>query len=106
MKNQIVLDSDPLFICERLKEVDKSYYVVYDFSKNKFEVHSSEQRGGSYCFTVPFDTLDERAITFAKKTSVLRQDEVIKEIDLENQKLERNIQKKAVERLKEVIYES
>ena len=103
MKNQIVLESDVFCICDRLKEIDPSYFVIYNFSRKKFEVHSSQQKDSSYCFTVPFNFLDDRTIEFAKKTSVSRREEIIKEIDLQNQLIENKVQKQAIECLKEVL---
>lgn len=103
MKNQIVLQGDVFDICQRLKEVDETYFVVFNFNRKKFEVHSSLQRGSSYCFTIPYDCLDDRTIDFARKTSVARIDQLIKEIDQQNENLEKQMQKQTVERLKEVL---
>ena len=46
---KIKLIYDVYNISKRIKEIDKDYYIVYDTSKNKFEVHNSSQIGGSYC---------------------------------------------------------
>lgn len=103
MKNQIVIDSDNLFILERLKEIDKSYFIIFNLIRKKYEVHSSSQKGNSYCFTIPYNTLDERTIEYARKTRIERRDEVIKEMDRENEKREKNLYKQAVDQLKEVL---
>lgn len=103
MKNQIALTSDVFSICERLKEIDQSYHVIFNVERNKFEVHSNLQRGNSYCFTIPYNTLDDRTIEFARKTRVSRMDKIIEEIDYQNKMLERQMQRQAVERLKEVL---
>ena len=103
MKNQIALTSDVFNICERLKEVDQSYFVVFNFDRDKYEVHSNLQRGNSYCFTIPYNTLDDRTIEFARKTRVSRMDKIIEEIDYQNEMLERQIHRQTVERLKEVL---
>ena len=102
-KDLIRLDTDNLYILERLKEIDESYYLVYNLNRKCFEVHSEEQRGGSYCFTSPFSILDERIIEYARKTRSIRRDEIIREIDLENEKCEKRIYKEAVEKIKEVL---
>ena len=103
MKNQIVIESDNLCISKRLKEVDLSYFIIFNLSRKKFEVHSNSQRGGSYCFTIPYDALDERTIFLARKTRVERRDEVIREMDRENEKREKRLYADAVDRLKEVL---
>lgn len=103
MKNQIVIESDVLDICGRLKEIDQSYYIVFNLSRKKFEVHSSSQNGGTFAFCIPFDCLDDRTIDLARKTSIYRKDEIIKEIDNENQKLQKRMFNDAVDHLKEVF---
>ncbi len=63
-----VVTDDLYFIASRLKEIDPTYYVVYNLVKSRYEVHSDEQRGGSLCFVVPYGTLDARTLDYAKKT--------------------------------------
>lgn len=102
MKNQIVLSSDPLFIKERLREIDDSYYIVYNLCRGMYEVHSSEQND-SFCFSIPFDTLDERTLELARKTRVARRDQLIAEMDRENELLQERLRKEAVMRFREVL---
>ena len=103
MKNQIVIDGDVLDICSRLKEVDRSYFVTYNISRKKFEVHSSQQKGGSFCFTIPYDFLDERTVEYARKSSISRKNEIIKEMDKQNEKLQKKQFDDAIDHLKEVL---
>ena len=105
MKNQTIIDSDTFYICERLKEIDETYFIIYNFSKEKFEVHSYAQKD-TYCLTVPFDVLDERTIDYVLKTRSSNMDNLIKEMDKENEILERSREKEAVDCLKEVLYDS
>lgn len=102
-RHLIRLDTDNLYILDRLREVDESYYLVYNLDRKCYEVHSDEQRGESYCFTSPFSVLDERIVQYARKTRVARQDEIIKEIDQANERRENRIYKDAVEKIKEVL---
>ena len=106
MKNQTTIYSDTYYICQRLKEIDESYYIVYNFDKCKFEVHSAGQGRNTYCFTVPYNVLDERTIDYAKKTRSKNLDEIIKEIDFQNEEIQKQREKQAVDCLKEVIYDS
>ncbi|MBR6788459.1 MAG: hypothetical protein IKM44_01480 [Clostridia bacterium] len=59
---------DLYFIASRLKEIDPTYYVVYNLIKLRYEVHSKEQRGNTLCFVVPYGNLDARTIEYAKRT--------------------------------------
>ena len=98
-----MIDSDNLYIVERLKEIDESYYIIFNLDRKKFEVHSSSQKLGSYCFTIPYDRLDQRTIEYARKSRIERRDEIIKEMDKENEKRENRLYKDAVDQLKEVL---
>lgn len=103
MKNLINIFTDPFFICQRLKEIDRSYFVMFDLEKKNYQLHSSEQRGNSYCLTFPFDCLDARAVEHAKKTRVENEDKIIEEIDRENKRLEKKLIKDEINRLKEAL---
>jgi hypothetical protein len=101
MKLKILTDA--LFICERLKEIDRSYFVLYNTDSQKFEVHSSEQRGSSYCFTVPFEILDCRTVDHALKTRVENKDKIIAELDKENEMMMKKVLKEEVNKLEEAL---
>lgn len=106
MKDYILINDDNFDISSRLKEIDKSYYLVYSISRKCYEVHSNEQVQNSYCFTVPFDTLDERTILFALKTRSTNRDKLIEEIEENNRIVEQKNIKKQVNMLKEALYVS
>lgn len=103
MKNLIQIFTDPFFICQRLKEIDRSYFVMFDLEKKNYQLHSSEQRGNSYCLTFPFDCLDARAVEHARKTRVENEEKIIEEIDRENKRLEKKLIKDEINRLKEAL---
>ena len=102
-KDYVFIESDNLFICQRLQQIDPSYRVVFNLKKRKYEVHSVEQFGGSYCFTLPFENLDERAVDFALKTRRENSDKIIAEIDKYNEKLYNQMLKQEVNKLKEAL---
>ena len=97
----IEIKTDPLFIGERLKEIDQSYYLVFNTIKNKYEVHSNEQKGCSYCLTCPNVELDERLVELVKKTRRENINELLSEIDKENERLEKEREKYITQRLEE-----
>ncbi len=103
MGNLIKIESDVFFICQRLKEVDESYQVFYNLRTESYEVHSSEQQKNSYCFKIPFDRLDERTIDYAVKTRSENRDKLLKEIELNNKRIEERNIKNQINLLKEVL---
>ena len=103
MKNQKIIHSDTYYIGERLKEIDESYFIVYNFEKEKFEIHSSTQSGSTYCLTVPYSVLDERTLTLVRKTQSANLDRLIDEMEKENDENKKRREKEAVNCLKEVL---
>lgn len=83
---KIKLKSDNLFITDRLKEIDNSYFVLYDTKTKKYQLHSDCQSETSYCLTFPFNSLDNRAIDFALKSRVQNKKKIFDEIEKENEK--------------------
>lgn len=81
---KIKLCSDVYNIAKRIKKIDKDYYIVYNTSTHKFEVHNSSQLGGTYCLTIPYQFLDERTLKYVQKTSSVNLDYVLNEIESNN----------------------
>lgn len=106
MKRSIEIESDCLCIVERIKAIDKDYYVVYNLDKKCFELHSHLQAGNSYCLTFPFDTLDERCVDFVLKTRVQNSDMLFEEMERENAINEKRQIKKILNDLGEKIYDN
>lgn len=97
-----IVEDNVYDIPQRLREIDPSYFVVYNSTADKFEVHSSENIGSSYCFTVPYDELDYRTIEYARKTSIkLHGTELIDKIFDDNEKEEEKKKKEYKEDLKD-----
>ena len=82
---KIKLNSDVYNISKRVKEIDKDYYVVYDTSLNKFEIHNSMQIGSSYCLTLPYSSLDERTLNYIHKTKSTNIERILEQIDNDNE---------------------
>ena len=97
----IKIENDPLFIAQRLKEIDSSYYIIFNTEKKQFEVHSTEQLGTSFCFSVKFPSLDERTIDYALRTRCEKADAIIKALDEENEKIELRLARTALEKIQE-----
>ena len=88
--------SDVFNISKRIKEIDRSYYIVFNTSSNNFEVHSESQLDNSYCLTLPFSELDERTLTLTRKTQSANIERILEEIELGNALRENELKRKAV----------
>ncbi len=97
----IEIKSDPLFVTNRLKEIDQDYFLVFNTIKHKYEVHNHNQIGCTYCLTYPNPALDERLIELVKKTRRENIDELMKEIDKANKKIEQEFIKSQKEKMEE-----
>ena len=86
---KIKIKHDVYNIANRIKVIDKNYYIVLNTSTMRYEVHHSGQVGGSYCLTLPYTTLDARALDFVNKTKTNNLNNLIKEIEKNNAMLER-----------------
>lgn len=75
-------------IAKRIKSIDRDYYVVYDTSKQLFEIHNSNQVGSTYCLTIPYNQLDERALKLVRKNQSANIDEILEQIENDNKHLE------------------
>ena len=86
---QIQINTDALFITNRLKQIDEDYYVIYSTTKKRYELHHKNQIGGSYCLACPYPVLDERFVVLAQKTRSENRKKLMQEIDDQNEKLEK-----------------
>lgn len=103
MANLIQIENDVFDISNRLKEVDKSYQIFYNLSSKCFEVHSTEQKKGTYCFKVPYPELDDRTVDFALKTRRENIEKIMEEIERDNRLLEEKKLKEQVNLLREIV---
>lgn len=91
---KIEIKNDLFDIANRLKQIDKDYFVLFNTNKKVFELHAKNQAYNSYCLTFPFDVLDERAITLTLKTRVQNKEKLIKEMEEQNQELKKQEEQK------------
>lgn len=89
----IKIYEDVFDITTRLKEIDKDYFVVFNTQKNKYEVHNKSQKN-TYCLSVPFSGLDSRTIDLTLKTRRENIDKILKEIEQNNEKIEKDASRK------------
>lgn len=105
--NKILIGDDLFGIAKRLKRIDDGYFLVYNRDTKKYEVHNSKNVGNTLSLVSPFETLDIRLVHLVRKTRVERFSEIIKEMDEENEKIEKSRKEKikdnATERLKDAL---
>ena len=88
----IKIQNDVHDISKRLKEIDESYFVVFNTATNHFEVHSTKQKQ-TFCLNVPYAVLDKRTIDLTLKTRRENFDKILAEIDKQNEELDKQNQK-------------
>ena len=70
MKDKLIIIKNDLFnISNRIKNIDKNYYICFNKSLKQFEVHHKKQPDTTFCF-VAGKTLNASVLTKAIKTSV------------------------------------
>lgn len=63
-----LVENDTAGICERIKEIEKEYFIVRNMLSGDYEVHSTLNDGNTFCFAVPYDRLDARTLEYCRKT--------------------------------------
>lgn len=90
-------------ISKRIKNIERNYYVVYNTSKQKFEVHNSLQKGTTYCVTIPYKNLDERTLKYVRSTMSTNIDEILEKIENDNKLRESTNQTSAFSNIVDAI---
>ena len=96
-----LIKNDLFNIVNRLKSIDKKYFVVYNTKKHKYEVHYSRAKN-TYELTVPYKNLDARTINLVLSTKIENQKQIYEKIEQENQMLEQKNKVQALENLRRV----
>lgn len=90
-----LVQGDLYDIASRIKSIEEGYFIVFNRRNNKYEVHSTFNRGwDTYCFTVPYQRLDARTLQLCRETNVaMRGDSIVKDMDEHNARLDESNQK-------------
>ena len=97
----IKVTNDLFGIARRLRAVNKRYRVYWNNRYERFEVHTDRLK-----FIVPYPTLDCRTIDYALRTRIQNEYELVKEIDGNNARVERQVARtmqQAGERLADML---
>lgn len=81
-------------IPDRLKQIDRHYFVMFNTRSQRFELHDARQRGSTLACVLPFDELDARALVYARKYHVSRLSQTVREVDDFNDRLEREARRR------------
>ena len=85
-------------ISRRLKSIDDGYFVFLNYKTGKFEVHNKKDTP-SLCLVLPYDRLDERTVRHVLYTRAERVAEIVRRMDEQNARLERETRNAAVGRI-------
>lgn len=83
----IVIKNDLFNIANRLKQINKKYFIVYNKQTKKFEVHF-KRNFHTLELVLPFERLDIRTINYVLKTKIENKKALLEEIENHNKKLE------------------
>lgn len=92
---RIKIENDLYDIAARLREIDPSYGLVFNTENQRFEVTAR----GMTVLVLPFENLDERTLERVYYTRADNAEEVIKDLDKDNEALEKEKVKSAQDRL-------
>ena len=97
-EGRIPITSHVTDIPARLKEIRDEYFIMLNTRTQRFEIHDASQPDGTLACALPFDALDARTLEYARRYHVSRLAETAREIDDFNERLEREAQKRHLER--------
>lgn len=92
----VKIKSDAFNICERIKKIDKNYFVVYNTFRNCYEIHNKSQKSSTFCITCD-DGLNYNVIKKLRKTRIENIQKILSEIDANNLSLEKEQKRKILD---------
>lgn len=106
-KNRIPVMGHALDIPARLKEMDAGYFVMLNTRTQKYEIYHDDGTGGVLQCVLPFGELDERTVRHVRAYRMERMEEIQREVEDHNRRLEEAAQKnwleEAGERTREAV---
>lgn len=91
---KILINNNVFDVLNRIKQINKNFYVVFNTVSKKFELHSYEYGRNSYVLTFPYDSLDVRSVNYVLKTFNSKPIS-LDEVELYNE----NVKKKQLEKV-------
>ena len=81
---KIQIKHDVYDISNRIKDIDRDYFILFNTSTKKFEIHNTAQVGSTYCLTLPYPFLDERTLNFVNQTKSANIELILEKIENSN----------------------
>lgn len=81
-----LIQDDLYGITKRIKKIDDGYFILRHKLSGRYEVHNANNTGSTYCFIVPYESLDKRTLTYCRETAVER--DIAEIIEKQNRRLE------------------
>lgn len=101
-----LVEHDLYGIAERITAIESGYFIVYDTRAGRYEVHSADNKGNTYCFTVPYDALDCRTLDYCERTLVAKTDQLLRDMEKNNAKIDENRHKDFKNKMESASYET
>ncbi len=79
------IKEDLFDICNRVKEIDEGYFVVFNERLNRYEIHHRQQYGNSLCILAPSGKLDKRVLDKLRETRVERSEQIYSMLENQNE---------------------
>jgi hypothetical protein len=57
-------------ISGRIRNIEPGYFIVRNHRTGKFEIHSEDNIGDTYCLTLPYSELDARALSYCAERCI------------------------------------
>lgn len=95
------IDDDLFGVSRRIKRIDDGYFLLRNKKTGKIEVHNEKNVGGTLSLVSPFETLDIRLVHLLYKTRVEHSDDLIREIDETNERIEKKRNAEVLDNAKE-----
>jgi AmiR/NasT family two-component response regulator len=102
-KDRIPVTSHAMDIPVRLKEVNRDFFVMFNTKIQKYEIHCASQPESTLACVLPFEELDNRTLLYVREFSRERTQNLAREIEEYNERLEK---KRQAELLDEAGYKT
>ena len=105
-RDRVPVTSHALDIPQRLKELDEGYFMMLNVRTQRYEVwHGSGGEGVLEC-VLPYEALDERTVRHVREHRVERMEELIREVEAHNARLEEEAKRSWLTQAGERTYEA
>lgn len=106
-RDRVPVVSHALDIPARLKELDGNYFVMLNVKTQRYEIYYGDTGWGTLECVLPFDSLDERAVKYVREHRRERMEQIIREMEEHNRRVEEETYRcwmeKAAEQTKEAV---